>query len=93
MDSIEVRHKSWFDNEAYKLLSDNSICLARNQLDAIQTLAERTLYICAFLETDALMKKILAGYRKTRLRSSDCGHILILPQSSISLPSAVKDDT
>jgi hypothetical protein len=76
MDSIEVRQKSWFDNEAYKLLSDNSICLARNQLDAIQTLAERTLYICALLEIEVLMKKTLAGYRKTGLRSSDCGHIL-----------------
>ena len=76
MDSIEARHKSWFDNEVYKLLSGNSICLVRNQLDGIQTLADRTLRICASLVTEASMKKTLAGYRKTGLRSLDCGQIL-----------------
>jgi uncharacterized protein YecE (DUF72 family) len=35
--AIEVRHRSWFDSSAYKLLSDNNICLAWSQLDTIQT--------------------------------------------------------
>jgi uncharacterized protein YecE (DUF72 family) len=34
--AIEVRRKSWFD-KAYKLLSDDNICLAWSQLDTIQT--------------------------------------------------------
>jgi uncharacterized protein YecE (DUF72 family) len=41
--TIEVRHKSWFDNkDVYKLLSDNNICLAWSQLVTIQTPAELT---------------------------------------------------
>ena len=41
--AIEVRHNSWFDNEDfYKLLSGNNICLVWSQLDAIQTPAELT---------------------------------------------------
>jgi uncharacterized protein YecE (DUF72 family) len=35
--TIEVRNKSWFDKNVYKLLSDNNICLAWSQLDTIQT--------------------------------------------------------
>lgn len=35
--AIEVRNKSWFDKNVYKLLSDNNICLAWSQLDTIQT--------------------------------------------------------
>jgi uncharacterized protein YecE (DUF72 family) len=40
--AIEVRNKSWFDRSIYKLLSDNNICLAWSQLDAIQTPPELT---------------------------------------------------
>jgi uncharacterized protein YecE (DUF72 family) len=40
--AIEVRHKSWFDRAFYKILSDNDICLAWSQLDAIQTPSELT---------------------------------------------------
>jgi uncharacterized protein YecE (DUF72 family) len=36
--AIEVRHQSWFDTNVYKLLSDKDICLARSQLDTIQTI-------------------------------------------------------
>ena len=39
---IEVRNKSWFDKNVYKLLSDNNICLAWSQLDTIQTPPELT---------------------------------------------------
>ena len=35
--AIEVRNKSWFVPEVYKLLSDNNVCLAWSQLDNIQT--------------------------------------------------------
>ena len=30
--AIEVRHKSWFTKEVYRLLSDNNICLTWSQL-------------------------------------------------------------
>jgi uncharacterized protein YecE (DUF72 family) len=40
--AIEVRHRSWFEKNVYKLLSDNNICLAWSQLDAIQTPPELT---------------------------------------------------
>src|SRR5918912_821733 len=40
--AIEVRNKSWFTPEVYKLLSDNDICLAWSQLDTIQTPPELT---------------------------------------------------
>jgi uncharacterized protein YecE (DUF72 family) len=40
--AIEVRHESWFDESVYKILSENEICLAWSQLDAIQTPAELT---------------------------------------------------
>lgn len=40
--AIEVRHKSWFDKEVYKLLSKHQMCLAWSQLDSIQTPPELT---------------------------------------------------
>ncbi len=40
--AIEVRHRSWFDEDVYNLVSDNNICLAWSQLDSIQTPAELT---------------------------------------------------
>jgi uncharacterized protein YecE (DUF72 family) len=40
--AIEVRHNSWFGRNVFKLFSDNNICLAWSQLDAIQTPAELT---------------------------------------------------
>lgn len=35
--AIEVRHKSWFDDEVYKYLKENDICLAWSQLAELQT--------------------------------------------------------
>ncbi|MGI0029854.1 MAG: DUF72 domain-containing protein [Nitrososphaera sp.] len=35
--AIEVRHKSWFDDEVYSFLRKNNICLAWSQLEDIQT--------------------------------------------------------
>lgn len=35
--AIEVRHRSWFDTNFYKLLSDKEICPTWSQLDTIQT--------------------------------------------------------
>jgi uncharacterized protein YecE (DUF72 family) len=34
--SIEVRHPSWFNDEFYNFLHENTICLAWNQLDVIK---------------------------------------------------------
>jgi uncharacterized protein YecE (DUF72 family) len=35
--AIEVRHKSWFDEEVYSFLKKNDICLAWSELENIQT--------------------------------------------------------
>jgi uncharacterized protein YecE (DUF72 family) len=35
--ALEVRHKSWFDQQVYDLLEKNNICLAWSQLAEIQT--------------------------------------------------------
>jgi uncharacterized protein YecE (DUF72 family) len=69
--AIVVRHRSWFDKNVYKLLSDNYICLAWSQLDTIQTPSELTsdFFTCASLVTEALMKKILVEYRKIALKN------------------------
>jgi uncharacterized protein YecE (DUF72 family) len=40
--AIDVRHKSWFDKEVYKLLSRHGICLAWSQLDSLRTPPELT---------------------------------------------------
>jgi uncharacterized protein YecE (DUF72 family) len=40
--AIEVRNKSWFIPEVYKLLSDSKVCLAWSQLDNIQSPPELT---------------------------------------------------
>lgn len=40
--AIEVRHKSWFTKEVYRLLREHQICLTWSQLDAIQTPPETT---------------------------------------------------
>ena len=44
--AIEVRHKSWFTREVYRLLKGNQICLTWSQLDAIQTPPEVTTDFC-----------------------------------------------
>ena len=38
--AIESRHRSWFDKNVYKMLSDNDIYMAWSQLDIIQTPSE-----------------------------------------------------
>ncbi len=40
--AIDVRHKSWFDKDVYKLLSRHDICLAWSQLDSLRTPPELT---------------------------------------------------
>jgi uncharacterized protein YecE (DUF72 family) len=35
--AVEVRHKSWFDDEVYSVLRENQICLAWSQLADMQT--------------------------------------------------------
>lgn len=40
--AIDVRHKSWFDKDVYKLLSRHGICLAWSQLDSLRTPTELT---------------------------------------------------
>jgi len=40
--AIDVRHKSWFDRNVYKLLSRHNMCLAWGQLDSIGTPPELT---------------------------------------------------
>jgi hypothetical protein len=83
--AIEVRNRSWFDKNVYKLLSDNNICLAWSQLDTIQTPPELTsdLHICALSATGALTKRTLAGYIRIDLKSSDCGQTQFVKLSTI----------
>lgn len=40
--AIDVRHKSWFDRDVYKLLSRHGICLTWSQLDSLRTPSELT---------------------------------------------------
>jgi uncharacterized protein YecE (DUF72 family) len=68
--AIEVRHKSWFDKQVYKLLSDNNICLAWSQLDTIQTPAELTtdfLYL-RFIGDRSIDEKDFGKIQKNRLQ-------------------------
>jgi uncharacterized protein YecE (DUF72 family) len=76
--AIEVRHKSWFDERVYKLLSDNNICLAWSQLDTIQTPAELTsdfVYL-RFIGDRSIDEKDFGRIQKDRLKElrlwSDC---------------------
>jgi uncharacterized protein YecE (DUF72 family) len=68
--AIEVRNRSWFDKNVYKLLSDNNICLAWSQLDIIQTPAELTtdfLYL-RFIGDRSIDIKDFGKIQKNRLR-------------------------
>lgn len=71
--AIEVRNTSWFDdnnNEVYKLLSDNNICLAWSQLDTIQTPPELTsdfLYL-RFIGDRSIDEKNFGRIQKNRLK-------------------------
>jgi uncharacterized protein YecE (DUF72 family) len=68
--AIEVRHKSWFDKEVYKLLSDNNICLAWSQLDTIQTVPELTsdfIYL-RYIGDRSIDEKDFGGIQKDRLK-------------------------
>lgn len=70
--AIEVRHTSWFDNnneDFYKLLSDNNICLAWSQLDTIQTPPELTSdFICLrFIGDRSIDEKDFGKIQKNRL--------------------------
>ena len=68
--AIEVRNKSWFDKNVYKLLSDNNICLAWSQLDTIQTPPELTsdfLYL-RFIGDRSIVEKDFGRIQKDRLK-------------------------
>src|ERR671923_574921 len=68
--AIEVRHKSWFDMDVYKLLSDNNICLAWSQLDTIQTPPELTsdfVYL-RFIGDRSIDEKDFGKIQKNRLK-------------------------
>ncbi len=72
--AIEVRNTSWFDNnnnnEVYKLLSDNNICLTWSQLDTIQTPPELTsdfLYL-RFIGDRSIDEKDFGRIQKNRLK-------------------------
>ena len=68
--AIEVRHRSWFDSSAYKLLSDNNICLAWSQLDTIQTAPELTsdfIYL-RFIGDRSIDEKDFGRIQKDRLK-------------------------
>jgi uncharacterized protein YecE (DUF72 family) len=68
--AIEVRHKSWFDKNVYKFLSDNNICLAWSQLDTIQTPAELTsdfIYL-RFIGDRSIDEKDFGRIQKDRLK-------------------------
>jgi uncharacterized protein YecE (DUF72 family) len=67
--AIEVRHRSWFEKNIYKLLSDNNICLAWSQLDAIQTPPELTsdfIYL-RFIGDRSIDEKDFGMVQKDRL--------------------------
>jgi uncharacterized protein YecE (DUF72 family) len=68
--AIEARHKSWFDKNVYKLLSDNNICLAWSQLDTIQTPPELTsdfIYL-RFIGDRSINEKDFGRVQKDRLK-------------------------
>jgi uncharacterized protein YecE (DUF72 family) len=68
--AIEVRNRSWFDRNVYKLLSDNNICLAWSQLDTIQTPPELTsdfLYL-RFIGDRSIDEKDFGRIQKNRLK-------------------------
>ena len=68
--AMEVRHRSWFDSSAYKLLSDNNICLAWSQLDTIQTPPELTsdfIYL-RFIGDRSIDEKDFGRVQKDRLK-------------------------
>jgi len=66
--AIEVRNKSWFDKNVYKLLSDNNICLAWSKLHTIQTPPEMTtdfLYL-RFIGDRSIDEKDFGKIQKNR---------------------------
>jgi uncharacterized protein YecE (DUF72 family) len=68
--AVEVRHRSWFDKDVYKLLSDNNICLAWSQLDTIQTPPELTsdfLYL-RFIGDRSIDEKDFGRIQKDRIK-------------------------
>jgi uncharacterized protein YecE (DUF72 family) len=68
--ALEVRHRSWLDNNIYKLLYDNKICLAWSQLDVIQTPAEliSDFVYLRFIGDRSINEKDFGKIQKNRLR-------------------------
>jgi uncharacterized protein YecE (DUF72 family) len=68
--AIEVRNRSWFDKNVYKLLSDNNICLAWSQLDTIQTPPELTsdFAYLRFMGDRSIDEKNFGRIQKDRLK-------------------------
>lgn len=67
--AIEVRHKSWFTKEVYRLLQDNGICLAWSQQDSIQTPAELTtdFFYLRFIGDRSIVEKDSGSIQKDRI--------------------------
>ncbi|MGH9879347.1 MAG: DUF72 domain-containing protein [Nitrososphaerales archaeon] len=86
--AIEVRHKSWFTKEVYKLLSANNICLAWSQLDAIRTPPEVTtdfVYL-RFIGDRSIDEKDFGKIQKDRLKEMEVwASRLKMSQKKISL--------
>lgn len=71
--AIEVRHRSWFDEDVYTLLSKHGICLAWSQLDAIQTPPEITtdfIYL-RFIGDRSIDEKDFGRIQKDRTREME----------------------
>jgi uncharacterized protein YecE (DUF72 family) len=68
--ALEVRHKSWFTKEVYRLLKQHQICLTWSQLDAIQTPPEVTtdfVYL-RFIGDRSIDEKDFGKIQKDRLQ-------------------------
>ncbi len=68
--AIEVRHKSWFTTEVYRLLSAHNICLTWSQLDAIQTPPEITsdFFYLRFIGDRSIDEKDFGRIHRDRLK-------------------------
>lgn len=67
--AIEVRHKSWFTREVYRLLREHQICLTWSQLDAIQTPPEITtdFFYLRFIGDRSIAETDFVKIQKDRL--------------------------
>jgi uncharacterized protein YecE (DUF72 family) len=71
--AIEVRDRSWFTKEVYRLLKDNGICLAWSQLDAIQTPPELTanFFYLRFIGDRSIDEKDFGKIQKDKMKEME----------------------